>query len=559
MRTIAVLCLSAALLACDAELSEVGPESSEGASGQGRLDAGDLSFEGDGGAPPGPPGDDDVACVAGGREDDEFSAPACPDASVPPDGLVDASPPTGDGGAPDAGGAPPVLAPPGELVCEGGLPTACAATGATCPAGEACLVGGCEDLVGGRSWLGEMDLGNDWGTEVELDANARGDAVACWQEGGDVDEIRCALFDGDAGSWGTPVPVSGASSNPSDPDCAIDDAGNVLVAWHQGSNSARTIWANRYAATTGSWGSAATLQSSTSGFSDNVKVAANGAGDGVAVWPFQNGVSAAMHGATFDAASGQWSEVVPIDAAGGNSDADVVIDHVGNATAAYVRSDAVDNLYAVRFDRAAGQWGSPQRLDSTDDMHDNHPFLDVDRWGNVAAAWHQGNMAGGVIAWHAFYDVACDRWGTAAPLSPQDPVGRQLWAKPAYDDLGNTLFTFEQDDHLHSVFYDVAMDAYTPLGRVDTGSARIVDPFLAGGPGGHAVAAWVQNDGRQSALVSHFDPAMRSWGAPVPIDAVYPGTDGRSWWPRVAFDDRGRALAVWSQSDSGYKVRSNWR
>jgi hypothetical protein len=558
VRTIAVFSVLGALLACDAESSGVDPESAEGSNASGRLDAGDLSAEGREGVAGN--GSQDVACVPGGLEDDEFSAPACPDASVPDGDVADAGTPDDAGG--DGGDdAPPITTIPTELICGEALPIACPATGAACAAGEACLDDGCQDVVSGRSWQGEMELGNVWGTRPQVSVNERGDGVACWDEGSGQDdaEVRCALYDGAAGTWSTSVPVSGASNYPREPDCAIDGDGNVLVAWHQGNNSARSVWANRYDAAAGSWATAATLQTDTSGFSENVKVAVNAAGDGAAIWPSYDALSEAMHGATFDAGSGQWSAVVPIDDVSGNSDAEVVVDHHGDVTAVYVRGDAsgLQNLYATRFDRGAGQWGSPHRLDTTDDMHENHPFLDVDRWGNVVASWHQGNMASGVIAWYAFYDVACDSWSTAAPLSPQDPVGRQLWAKPAYDDHGNVLFIFEQDMHLHSIFYDRGADAFTPLGQVDTASARIADPIIAGGPGGHAIAAWVQNDGRQSALVSHFDPVARSWGSPQPIDAVYPGTDGRSWWPQVAFDAQGRAVAVWSQSDNGYKVRSN--
>ena len=469
----------------------------------------------------------------------------------------------GSGSHSDAGRPSSMDAP----VCGDPPPIACGAKGA-CPAAQACVATSCKDLAHGRDFLGAETLqpnADDYGTYPELAINENGAAAVAWIEDSNM-ELRTAIFDVASGHWGPQTPVSAAGAMvPDMPHAAVDAAGNAIVIWHQGGNPSRSIWANRYDASTGAFAGPVALQSDTSGFSELVRVAMDPDGNAIAVW--QHGDAAAaiyrINASRYDVATNAWSEPQPIDldSAQTSTDADVVVDQSGNAIAAWVElnpGDMWQNVYAARFDRATTSWSKPERIDTTDTGGDNHPRLSADAAGNVFVTWHQVDDPERQVvqAWANRYDVYCQRWGDAVQLDDAKAAQRDIvYTDVAADAAGNALALWNQDNHVHASRYDAQAGMWTETAQPDTAAAGAVEPRIAVDAGGRGIAVWQQDfDGRQAAVASRFDPSTQTWSTPVALDS---DVDDRSFTPQVAIDGEGRALVIWYQlASQKYKVRS---
>jgi hypothetical protein len=474
-------------------------------------------------------------------------------------------PPADAGQAPDDAG-PMSMEPMETLSCGDPPPTACGSK-AACPDGEACVAKACKGLADGRDFLGAETLqpdADDYGTYPELAVNAKGAAAVAWIEDSNL-ELRASIFDVASGHWGPQTPVSAAGAMvPDMPHVAVDPAGNAIVIWHQGGNPSRSIWANRYDASSGAFAGPVALQSDQSGFSEYVRVAVDPDGNAIAVWlHYGDDQLSRIHSSRYDVAANTWSEPQPIDLdiTQGSSDADVVVDRDGNAIAAWVELDDVNswqNVYAARFDRATATWSEPERIDTDDTGGDNHPRLSADAAGDVFVTWHQVDDPERAVvqAWANRYDVYCKRWGDAVQLDDGQAPNRDIvYTDVAADAKGDALAVWNQDSHVFASRYDAKTATWTEAEQIEFEPSTVVEPRIAVDDGGRGIAVWQQDfSGRQAAVASRYDPSTHSWS---PRQALDSDVDDRSFTPQVAIDAEGRALVIWYQlASQKYKVRS---
>ncbi|MCW8966051.1 MAG: hypothetical protein OQK82_05105, partial [Candidatus Pacearchaeota archaeon] len=99
--------------------------------------------------------------------------------------------------------------------------------------------------------------------------------------------------------------------------------------------------------------------------------------------------------------------------------------------------------------------------------------------------------------------------------------------------------------------------------RIDTGTFNNYKPQISVNKHGQAVAIWSQYDGvTYSAWVNHRDPET-GWGVAQEIESV---NSGNAYYPQVAINDNGNAMAVWEQFDgvshnvwaNHYDSQSGW-
>jgi hypothetical protein len=117
--------------------------------------------------------------------------------------------------------------------------------------------------------------------QIAVDAN--GEAQAVWLEQGTGITTLWADHYSAAGGWETSVPLQSVTAgSASNPDIAIDAAGNALAVWEELRSGLVYVWANRYVAGRG-WG-AAQLIGPPTGNSTSPRVAFDSTGRAIAVW-----------------------------------------------------------------------------------------------------------------------------------------------------------------------------------------------------------------------------------------------------------------------------------
>jgi Bacterial Ig-like domain len=117
--------------------------------------------------------------------------------------------------------------------------------------------------------------------QIAVDAN--GDAQAVWLEQGTGITTLWADHYSAAAGWETSVPLQSITAgSASNPDIAVDAAGNALAVWEELSSGLVYVWANRYVAGRG-WGTAQLIGPRT-GNSTNPRVAFDSTGRAIAVW-----------------------------------------------------------------------------------------------------------------------------------------------------------------------------------------------------------------------------------------------------------------------------------
>ncbi len=161
---------------------------------------------------------------------------------------------------------------------------------------------------------------------VAIDSSGNGFAV--WAQGSDVMFSRLTSS---SHSWSTAAVLDTASGAVSSVSLAVDAAGNALVGWVQNDGSVASAYAKRYSASTSSWGSVVTLESSGQ-VASNIRVAINGNNAAVS-WTHNDGTNENVFAATYNGTA--WSSATGIESISTASAGapQVAIDGNGNATA----------------------------------------------------------------------------------------------------------------------------------------------------------------------------------------------------------------------------------
>jgi hypothetical protein len=277
-------------------------------------------------------------------------------------------------------------------------------------------------------------------------------------------------------------------------------------------------------------------------------------GDAMVVWRTE----ADLWASRYEAAAGAWRAPVRVDTGGGHGPEvqGLVVDARGNAVLVVWRQggDSTVSVVSVWFDAATGAWAAPRALAP--------PF----RQASVA-----GNAAGQVMVAYAdgvvqFIDTATGAPGPAERYAAAPFSSAGITA--ALDGEGHALVVFNETQPdtptfstaLRSNHRRADTQAWGELPREPGGAVGTLPgsqvsgfhrgPFVGATGGGHFVAAWqgiVQDDWSQDIRVSRFAPAANAW---TTARTAVPGR------PRVDMtfrgmggDSTGRALLLWTEDD----------
>ncbi len=355
-----------------------------------------------------------------------------------------------------------------------------------------------------------------------------------------------------AKAWGTAQLIETNNAGPAGvPQIAVDGNGNALAAWVQYDGTRTNIWANRFSAGSG-WGTAQLIETDNKGSAYSPQIAFDGSGNAIAVWQQSDGTRANIWANRYTAATGAWgtAALIETDDTGGAYGPQIAFDGSGNAIAVWYQSDGTrDNILANRYSAATGAWGTAALIE-TDNAYASSPQIAFDDSGNAIAVWQQFDGARDSM-WANRYTAATDAWGTAA-LIETDNAGSAFNPQLALDGSGNAIAVWRQSDgtrdNIWANRYTAATGAWGTAALIESDDAGgALFPQIAVDGSGNAIAVWVQDDGtRQNILANRYSAATDAWGTATLIETDNAGGAGN---PQIAFDGSGNAIAVWYQSD----------
>jgi uncharacterized protein GlcG (DUF336 family) len=411
----------------------------------------------------------------------------------------------------------------------------------------------------GTAEIIDEDTGEASSPQVAVDPE--GNAVAVWyQSDGSYDSIYSNRYDALSGAWGTAQAIESNTGDAYGPQVAVDPSGNAVAVWYQNDGSYNSIYSNRYDALSGTWGTAQLIE-------DNIRsayapqVAVDLDGNAVAVWRQNDGSYDTIYSNRYDALSGTWGGTAQ--AIEGNTGsaygAQVAFDPSGNAVAVWYQWDgSYDSIYSNRYDALSGTWGGTAQAIEGNTGGAYNPQVAFDSDGNATVVWYQHDGTYNNIYFNR-YDELSGMWGTAQAI--EGNTGNADAPQVAVDPSGNAVAVWRQHDGTYYTIYSNRYDALSGTWGVtaqaiegNTGGAYA--PQVAVDPAGNAVAVWYQDDDMYWSIYSNrYDALSGTWGTAQLIES----NAGDAYFPQVAVDPMGNAVAVWYQFDgSYYSIWANW-
>ena len=354
------------------------------------------------------------------------------------------------------------------------------------------------------------------------------------------------------GGWSAETAIDGATGAAADAQIAFDGAGNALALWYEDGD----LVSNYYAAGVG-WSGPEPLEDGTDAAAD-ARVGFPGTGEAIAVWLQEDGPGEpwSVHSGRYLPGTG-WTGVVALENDSGEVSATTLalaVSSGGDAIAVWEQFDGTRmDIRANRYLAGAGWLGATTVDDA--DAFVSRPHAAIDDAGNVLVVWHQSELG-------TVYDVVVSRPAGAADWEPPTPlsdslVGSASQARAAFDGDGNVLVAWRQNPGFDRFAYATrqpaggAWDSPAEIGH----DAVIENLHLAADRRGNAFAVWKGSS--DTPYANRYD-ASSGWAQDPEVLGA-----GPAFYPKVAFDPSGNALAVWFELDlalpigTGYSVWGN--
>lgn len=230
----------------------------------------------------------------------------------------------------------------------------------------------------------------------QVAADSYGNAIAVWAyaEGATISIWSNRYEIGGAG-WGTEVAIESLGGFASDPQIAIDANGNAMATWPLDSmlGGPGAAWANIYTYGAG-WGSEVQIGPTAVESTYSTQVAVDGNNNFYATWDQDDsGGGPDNIWANRYAAGGPWGSAQLLE--NDNTEyayyPDVAADAAGNAMAIWYQDEgAISNILASYYTAGSG-WGVAELVDSEDLGYAEDPNIAFDSNGNAIAVWRQSN------------------------------------------------------------------------------------------------------------------------------------------------------------------------
>ena len=321
-----------------------------------------------------------------------------------------------------------------------------------------------------KGWTHPFDLTDNISPDAEdasvpkvaMDRN--GNAIITWLESdGSNDQIFMSEYR--SGSWTHPLDladnISPDGQDASDPEVAMDDNGNAIIAWYQSDGSNKQIFMSEYRS--GTWSHPADLTDKISPDGQDAydpQVAMDDNGNAIIAWYQSDGTKMQIFMSEYR--SGGWA--YPADLADNISpdgehvsDPQVAMDDNGNAIITWAQSDG-SNWQIFKSEYRSGGWSHPASLadnispDGQDAYIVCSPQVAMDDNGNAIITWEQWNGSN----WQIFKsEYRNGTWthpaGLADNISPDGQIA--YYPSVAMGNNGNAIITWAQSDGINEQIF----------------------------------------------------------------------------------------------------------
>lgn len=290
-------------------------------------------------------------------------------------------------------------------------------------------------------------------------------------------------------TWLSPVAISTALTNASDPHVVIDSSGNATVVWVESG----VIKASRFDGT--SWSSPPATLSSTANSSSPRLDLDSTSGDVTAIWVENTQIESALY------SGGSWSsETSPISGTGA-SNPSLAVDSSGNAVAVWVRSGYIESS-----SRISGTWNSTVAVLSA--ASSNNPHVAISSFGTAIATWHSVISGADVIV-SDILTISSNTWAATKNVFSGTASLFHNYPKIAIDANGNANVAWIRYNLVDSNAYE---------------NVQVIASSLTQGASAWAIPTILSDSGIRN-----------------PADLTI----------KLKFDTSGNALAVWTNSYDG--------
>ena len=290
----------------------------------------------------------------------------------------------------------------------------------------------------------------------DVAVDAAGDTVAVWSRYNGTHDIVQSASRPAGGTWSAPVDLSVAGRNATEPQVALDGAGNAVAVWSRYDGADYIVQASARPAGR-DWEQPLDL-STTGESAEAPQVAIGPAGEAVAVWSRSDGANDIVQSAARPL-GGSWSPAVDLSLAGEDAGtAQVAIGPAGEAVAVWSRSDSGFNSLVQGSVRPQGGSWSPAVDLSQTGMIAEDPQVAVDPDGGAVAVWTSSDASPSVI--QSVTRPAGGPWGAPVRLSE---VGRNSEeAQVAFGAAGDGAGVWTRDNGTHTIVQAIGFDGAGP-------------------------------------------------------------------------------------------------
>src|SRR5918995_2982 len=197
---------------------------------------------------------------------------------------------------------------------------------------------------------------------------------------------------------------------------------------------------------------------------------------------------------------------------------------------------------------AEDTWTSAWMVSASGWMADDSPKVSVDREGDALLVWNSCDLS----TPSCYFEIQARRQpasGSPESILTLSPPG----AAPAFpevdsDDTGDAAVVWQQDGHVAGRRISASGSLVGSLQTLST-SAPAITPVVAVGPGGTALAAWLEvRDGAWYAVARRLSDDG-STGPAITLGSASPD------WPGIGVDRNGRFVVAWSQGSQVIAAR----
>lgn len=352
---------------------------------------------------------------------------------------------------------------------------------------------------------------------------------------------------------------SAEGGNPVGLNVALSANGDGFLVWRANDGTRHNLWASRYRAATGSWGTPVPIEETGDDIDPDFFLAVDASGHATVVWRAPTGQ---VSSARFDAGAGAWGPQ----------------QRLGDGPRAFsVSGDAAGVVHVVGinggglvFDPVRGTWqptgGVVKTVTGTGYSYGE--LVAMDAGGNALALFHYARTG---VVWLGsnYFTGGAGSWDELPPDAEEGTVIGRVPGSVVFSDGGirNLQAThagggsflaawqvwdsgYDTPGEIRVAGYDSPVRTWSMARTVVPGGAEEGLSFQRlGSNGGNSLLLWTQNDGTRTALRAlRLDDDGIACDDVRTIDAVVGGGAARA---DLAIDPQGDAIAVWEQFEGG--------